>query len=677
MPCDLRQQLEISTDRELAALLPPNDYTAREWAESEEGPVLSARTSSVSGRISLDMTPYIRGPLDAFSDPEVKRLFLCFGTQSGKTTFLQCIIGFIIDQQPGPAMFLRPTEWEATAFSKERMMPLIEDTPSLSRHVLGRFADKIKPLAYEFDRMTLSYAWSNSETSVRGRPIRYVIKDESSAYAPGASALADERCKTYWNAKIVETSTPSEDTDTIWRALGLRKKEGTKPEQAMVTASYEAKTQTSVYFYHVPCPRCGEMIRLEMDRLRWPEDAAIRDIEDKGWYECQVCGGRISDAEKLYAVQHGEWRTENPGGTWRGYHLNSLYAPWASCRFGAVAAQFIRARASGDYEVMKSFVNNWAALPYSLEDIGADTITSAGVEASKGAGTYMKNQLVEGVVALTVGVDVQEDCLYWVVMGWGARLLNGDDKPVEGEVKGPTLTHENTDIIESWTVSWGKSEDFAAFERDVLAREWAHPSGERLRIVAGLCDGRYRTAEVKAFCSRNREVMAVGFGEQTVKRSSSTSAIPFAVTSIDRDSKGKPLPNSRTGYRLNTTFFKQMFYSRANRTGAAVCHHLPGADDADERAYIRHLSSEMEVVERVRGSTETKRVWKVRRGFEANHWLDGSVYAEAIAYIRGLFGLEPGHKLIGVSTPAPDGGGDGKDGPKKRPRLFDRRKLFG
>lgn len=655
---------------------PPKQQNAREWAESEEGPILSAKTSSVSGRIRLDLTPYIRGPLEAFSDPKVKRLFLCFGTQSGKTTFLQCIIGYIIAQQPGPTMFLRPTEWEATAFSKERMMPLIEETPSLNSHILGRFDQKIKPLGYEFDRMTLSYAWSNSETSVRGRPIRYVIKDESSAYAPGASALADERCKTYWNSKIVETSTPSEDTDTIWRAIGLRKKEGTKPEQAIVTSSYEPKTQTSVYFYHVPCPRCGKMIRLEMDRLRWPEDAALRDIEDKGWYECQECGGRITDSEKQIAVQRGEWRTENPGGSWRGYHLNSLYAPWASCRFGAVAAQFIRARASGDYEVMKSFVNNWCALPYGLEDIGADTITSAGVEASRNAGKYMKNQLVEGVRALTVGVDVQGDVLYWVVQGWGARWAGGKDDhiPDEDEKKRAEGVSGPTPVIESWIVSWGTSASFEEFERDVLDREWVHPSGVRMKIVAGICDGRYRTAEVKAFCSRRREVMSVGFGEQTVKRSASTSAIPFAVTSIDRDTKGKPLPNSRTGYRLNTTFFKQLFYSRANRTGDAVCHHLPGANDADEKAYIRHVSSEMEVVERVRGSTATKRVWKVRRGFEANHWLDGTIYGEAIAYIRGLFGMEPGHKLLGVVEDNPEG--EKKEGPKRKPRLFERRKLF-
>ena len=98
---------------------------------------MSSKTSSVSGPIRLDLTPYIRGPLEAFSDPKVRRLFLCFGTQSGKTTFLQCVLGFIIDQAPGPTMFLRPTEGDAASFSKERMIPLISDTDSLKKHVIG------------------------------------------------------------------------------------------------------------------------------------------------------------------------------------------------------------------------------------------------------------------------------------------------------------------------------------------------------------------------------------------------------------------------------------------------------------------------------------------------------------------------------------------------------------
>lgn len=667
MLCETRQQLARVASQWWGALAPQRNYTAREWAESEDGPVLSAKTSSISGHINLDVTPYIRGPLDAFSDPAVKRIFLCFGTQSGKTTFLQCVIGYIIDQQPGPAMFLRPTEWEAMAFSKERMMPLIADTPSLSRHVLGRYDQAIKPLTYDFDRMTLSYAWSQSETSVRGRPIRYVIKDESSAYAPGASALADERCKTFWNAKIVETSTPKDATDTIWRALGLKKKAGTKPEDAYLTSSYEATSSTSVYFYHVQCPRCGGWIRLEMSQLRWPADMAIRNIEDHGWYECQLCGGKIRDAEKQFAVRNGEWRTDNPGGSWRGYHLNSLYAPWPSCRFGAVAAEYLRARSSGDFEIMQGFVNNWCALPYSLEDIGAETVSTVGIQSSKTAGKYLKNEIPEGVKALTMGVDVQKDCLYWVVAGWGCREIGGKT------------------VLETWIISWGQAEKLDEIA-ELLGRTWTHPGGYSLRIVAAAIDGRYRTKEVKDFAKDFPGVVSVTFGEQSIKSGgrtvSSNSGVPYAASHIDRDSQGKAKPDSRTGYRLNTTYFKQLLYSRMNRTGdkpdAPVVHHLPDQDDADIRTYIRHCSSEMEVVERVKGSTATKRVWRVKRGYEANHLLDGTVYAYAIADIRGLFHLQPDSQPVGVVEPA--GGkekGQEGEGQKRRPRLFERRPLFG
>ena len=660
MLCDTRRQLAGVSDRLWGILEPQRDYTAREWAESEDGPVLSAKTSSISGHINLDVTPYIRGPLEAFSDPTVKRMFLCFGTQSGKTTFLQCIIGYIVDQQPGPAMFLRPTEWEAMAFSKERMMPLISDTPSLSRHVLGRYDQAIKPLAYDFDRMTLSYAWSQSETSVRGRPIRYVIKDESSAYAPGASALADERCKTYYNSKIVETSTPKDETDTIWRALGLKKKAGTKPEDAYLTSSYEATSSTSVYFYYIQCPRCGGWIRLEMSQLRWPSDMAIRNIEDHGWYECQLCGGKITDGEKQYAVQNGEWRTDNPGGSWRGYHLNSLYAPWPSCRFGAVAAEYLRARSSDDFEVMKGFVNNWCALPYSLEDIGAETVSTVGIQSSKTAGTYLKNQIPKGVKALTMGVDVQKDCIYWVVMGWGAREIGGKI------------------VIESWVISWGQGESDLEELDGILNKEWQHPDGYSLKIVAVAIDGRYRTKEVKEYAAKRPQV-SVTFGEQTIKsnRTASSSPVAYTGTNLDRDSKGKAKPTSRIGYRLNTTYYKQLIYVRMNRTGAEdspVIHHLPDQDDADIRVYIRHCSSEMEVVERVKGSTATKRVWRVKRGYEANHLLDGTVYAHAIADIRGLSHLQPDSPPIGVVEPV--GKEKKEDGEKRRPRLFERRPLF-
>lgn len=613
----------------LEAAMPPPARTALDWVESDDGPVLSERTSGVSGKLNLDITPYLRFPLEQFSNPSVERMSLCFGTQTGKTTFLQCVIGYIIDHDPGPTMFVRPTMTEAQDFSKDRMMPFITDCPSLIRHIPGRIEEHLRPLEYRMDRMTMRYAWSQSEVSVRSHPIRYLIKDESSAYAPGASALADERTKTFWNRKIIETSTPSADTDTIWRFMGLERKPGLKPEDVFRTDSYETKTATSVYFLEVPCPHCGQFIRLEASQLRWPKDMALRDIESHGWYECQVCGGKITDAQKAYAVRAGIWNSDNPGGKWVGFHLNSLYAPWPSCRFGAVAFEMINARRSNDYEVLKSFVNNWLALPYSLEDLGADVVTLTSIENSKCV-RYLKNEIPAAVRALTIGVDVQADKLYWTLIGWNARKDESGNR-----------------VMESWILSWGESENFDVFRANTLMREWSHESGEKLRIVAGGMDGRYRTAEVKAFCAAN-PVVAVVFGEQTIRKSAaSTSATPFSATQIDRDSHGKALPNSRVGYRLNTTYWKQWLYQRMNKIGDSAVHHIPANDDHDSRMYIRHISSEVEIPERVRGSTEIRRVWRVRKGYEANHWLDATVYGSAIALVRGVFGISEESGLVG------------------------------
>jgi len=621
-------KLELFEKALWRAVMPPPPLTALEWVESSNGPVLSERTSGISGKLNLDVTPYLRHPLESFSKPDIERIGMCFGTQSGKTTFLQCIIGYIIDHDPGPLMFLRPTQSEAADFSRDRMMPFILDCPATARHIIGRIEDNIRPLEYRFDRMTVRYAWSQSEVSVRSHPIRYLIKDESSAYAPGASALADERTKTYWNRKIVETSTPSQDTDTIWRYMGMKRKAGIKPEDVFITKSYESESATTVFFYEVPCPRCGKYIRLEASQLRWPKKMVLRDIDAHGWYECQKCHGKIIDAEKQDAVLHGKWVTDNPGGRWVGYHLNSLYAPWASCRFGSIGYLMLKARWSNDYEIMKSFVNNWLALPYSLEDLGADVITLTSIERSK-AVRYLKNEIPACVKALSFGADVQGDRLYWVILGWNIKQ-----------------SENRADEIECWIVSWGESADFDAFARDVVTKEWLHQSGGKMKCICGAMDGRYRSLEVKAFCKEYKNASVV-YGEQTIKTKTSTSALPFRATYIDRDSKGKPLVNSRVGYRINTVYWKQWLYQRMNRIGEMAIHHIPSDGNQDAKQYIRHISSEIEVQERVKGSTAVKRVWKVRRGYDQNHWLDATVYGSAIASIKGIFGMAQDGPILG------------------------------
>jgi len=54
-------------------------------------------------------------------------------------------------------------------------------------------------------------------------------------------------------------------------------------------------------------------------------------------------------------------------------------------------------------------------------------------------------------------------------------------------------------------------------------------------------------------------------------------------------------------------------------------------------------------LEKKRGSAEYKKVWKTRKGFDANHLLDCVVYAFATAYAVKVFRLPEGDKLYGAT----------------------------
>ena len=71
--------------------------------------------------------------------------------------------------------------------------------------------------------------------------------------------------------------------------------------------------------------------------------------------------------------------------------------------------------------------------------------------------------------------------------------------------------------------------------------------------------------------------------------------------------------------------------------------------DADEML-TRHLQSEQEITVKKRGSAGYVKRWVKRRGFDANHLLDCTVYAFAIAYALKLFRLPDNAKIYGASA---------------------------
>jgi phage terminase large subunit GpA-like protein len=300
-----------------------------------------------------------------------------------------------------------------------------------------------------------------------------------------------------------------------------------------------------------------------------------------------------------------------------GFHLNSIYPKWDSCNFGAVARQYLIAKNTQDPTEMQAFVNNYLALPYSLEQAGIELVSDGAIDNAQG--TYQRNQIPPGVRALVMGGDVGLDQTHYIVVGLG-------------------------DNSEAWIISWGTVANQAMLS-DIAAQLYSHPAGVQIRIFRGGVDARYQGQSVFDLCRRQRILQPVQ-GIDTIREPGKTTPIPFKTWTPDKDVKGRTPVNALKGLSVNTYYFKQIIYSRLNpQEGQPRILHLPV--DADDMLR-RHLQSEHEITERRRGSAELKKRWVKRKGFDANHLLDCLVYALATAYACKLFRLPAGDKIYGA-----------------------------
>ena len=382
-------KIEDLTRQALASFAPPPDLTISEWADQFR--YLSPEASAEPGRWNTDRAPYQRGIMDAISHHETETVVLMTSAQIGKTAILENVVGYYVSQDPSPTLLLQPTLEMAATFSKDRLAPMLRDTPSLRGLVKdARARDSGNTqLHKQFPGGHITMTGANSPANLASRPIRVVLCDEVDRYPESAGtegdpvALARKRSATFWNRKIVLTSTPT--------IKGL-----SRIEQA-----YLASDQRR---YWVPCPDCGEHQVLTWANVRWDEDQP-----ETAHYVCEHCGSCIDEQHKLPMLQRGEWRASAPFKGAAGFHINELYSPWR--RWSEIAADFLEAKQGGS-EMLKAWVNT--SLGETWEDQG-DAV-EAGRLVSR-----LEQYSLESIPAnlVTAGVDVQKDRLEASFVAWG------------------------------------------------------------------------------------------------------------------------------------------------------------------------------------------------------------------------------------------------------------------
>lgn len=586
------QVKQIWTKDEQRAWRRPERITVSEWAEMYR--YLNPFTSAEPGRWKTSRTPYLHGVMDAFTDPGVEEITVMAASQVGKTEALYNMLGYVIDQDPGPALMVLPRETDARSVSQNRVLPMIKGSPRLARYI-PQSTDDIKRIEYRFERMVLYFAGSNSPADLASRPIRYLFLDEIDKYPrfSGREAdpvkLASERQKTFWNKKTIKVSTPTTRDGYIYR-------------------EYE-KSDRCRYF--VPCPHCGEYQVLVFGQIKWPEEK--RDGRVKGekfaWYECVHCGEIIKDYEKPGMLEGGRWVPEgcdiDKSGTvsgditvsrHRGFSINSLYSPWLT--WSDIASEFLRSK---DYiELLMNFANSW------LAEVWEEKIEEATVDRVKAlACEYEQGFVPDGAVVLTAGVDVQKDHFYYVVRGWGYEE-------------------------QSWLVRCGTFEYWddlveILFKTDYVKRS----TGEALPVYMTSIDSGYRTDEVYHFVRRwsDRAKAIKGQDELTDGRF-------YRASKIDINSRtGSVIKNGLVLWKLNTSWYKDRINRLVSSTDPVKWHLFSNPPDD----YLRQFTSEHKVLLRNRSTGRAKEAWQPKRLSTPNHYLDAEVYAVAAAdIIRAL-----------------------------------------
>lgn len=378
----------------MAVWAPPPTLTVSQWADLYRR--LSPEASAEPGQWRTDRAPYLRGVMDAVSDPSVETVVVMSSAQVGKTEVISNVIGYHVHQDPSPILAVMPTLELAEAYSKDRLAPMVRDTAALAALIAdARSRDSGNTLLHKrFPGGHITLAGSNSPASLASRPVRLVLCDEVDRFPVSAGTegdpvnLARKRATTFWNRKFILTSTP-----TIKGA-------------SRIEAAFEASDQRR---YHVPCPHCEALQPLAWKQLRWPQDnpGAAR-------YVCVECGAEIDHARKLWMLERGDWVAEAPFRGTAGFHLSELYSPWRS--WGQMAQDFLDAKRLP--ETLKTWINTALGEPWE-ED--GEAVDDTGLLARREA--YTLEEPPPGLRVVVAGVDVQADRLETTFVGAAGEEL--------------------------------------------------------------------------------------------------------------------------------------------------------------------------------------------------------------------------------------------------------------
>lgn len=550
---------------------PPKELTVSQWAD--EYRQLSSEASAEPGQWDTSRAPYQRRIMDITSDTKVSKVVIMSSAQIGKTEILLNILGYYIDYDPSPMMYLQPTLDMAEAFSKDRLAPMIRDTKVLTNKV-GDVKSRTSGntlLHKQFPGGHITMAGANSPSSLASRPIRILLGDEVDRYPVSAGTegdpllLASKRTTTFWNKKEIYVSTP-----TIKGASRIEKE-------------YE---ESSMEEWCVYCPSCCELQPYEWPRINFDKISDTEVDHSTVTMTCRCCGAMHSEHE--WKARLGKWVAKFPERKKKGFHLNEFASAWK--KWYEICEDFLTAKKTT--ETLKVWVNT--ALGESWEERGDGQDEDVLFDRREEYGC----QVPEGVLVLTAGIDTQDDRFEIEVVGWGEdeESWGIQYKVIYGDL-------HKQDV-------WNELDEY-------LKSEFEYEDGRKIRISCACQDsGGHFTQEVYKF-TKPREVRRVfsikGKGGESV---------PF-ISTVSRNNRERAAL-----FTIGVDAGKETIISnlKIENEGPGYCHFPSEYEKGYGIDYFKGITSESLVVKMINGVGKAQ--WVKKSGVR-NEPLDVRNYATA------------------------------------------------
>ena len=484
-----RSRLRSAFSRAVAPLRSRMPLSGSDWANSHF--YLSPESSGTEGRWTC--YPYQVAWLNWMTSDDIEEINFQKSRRVGYTKCLMAAMGCLVEQKNRNVAIWHPTDGDAKDFVTDEIDTLLRDVPALGKKLKCDVGAKSKHNTIEkkaFHGATLDVKGGKSARNFRRMTKDVAIYDETDGFDTDIDG--EGNCFELGDGRLDQAPFPKSIRGSTPKTKGL----------SIIETAVENSDR--VFWRFVPCPRCGEMQRLEFSRMKWEEGDASTT-----WYEC-VTGCRIEYRNYSSMDEMGRWQTLD------GYYYNedqdqffdpddqpvnkprkigvriwaaySYLRPWSYLVDRWIDAS--RNAKTGNITTLKTVINTLLGETFQEEGAGVD----ASSLDDRGEDYLENDQIPNDVLVITIGADVQ----------------GGANSRIELEIVGHGLEGETWSL--DYVVIPGDPERAEVWDHveDQINRRFLRRDGLSIGVSCSFIDSGYLATEVYRFTGprRKRKVFA-------------------------------------------------------------------------------------------------------------------------------------------------------------------------